>query len=236
MVLTAAQITSFFEDPNQMALSNATRTQLNVEGIVTVDDLLDFDKDSLDQVANNLRSPGGGAQPFVFGAKSHKRLLVATKLVKYYHTVGRTLTANNMQWTHLIRNFEEQWKALEDRKSEDEPDTPLISKDLPVIKWVEAFRDHLHRCIGSRCVPLAYVIRDDVNVPAAVPTLATNQPYLTEHGSIESELIARADHGHGLFRNDNAQVYYKLEEATRGTQYAATIKPFQRRRGGREAF
>ena len=236
MVLTVAQITSFFQGAAQMAIPSATRTQLSVEGIKTVNDLLDFDKDSLDQVANNLRRPGGGASPFVFGAKSHKRLLVATKLVKFYNTVGRTLSAENMQWNHVMRNFEEQWKALEDRKSEDAPDTPLISKDLPVIKWVEAFRDHLHRCIGSRCVPLAYVIRDDTDVPAVVPTLATNQPYSTEHGSIEFELIARADHGHGLFRDDNAQVYYKLEEATRGTQYAATIKPFQRRRSGREAF
>ena len=236
MVLTAAQITSFFQTATQMAIPNETRTQLSVEGIKTVDDLLDFDKDSLDQVANNLRRPGGGASPFVFGAKSHKRLLVATKLVKFYHTVGRTLSSDNMQWTHVMRNFEEQWKALEDRKSEDAPDTPLISKDLPVIKWVEAFRDHLHRCIGSRCVPLAYVIRDVTDVPEVVPTLATDQPYSTEHGSIEFELIARADHEHGLFRDDNAQVYYKLEEATRGTQYAATIKPFQRKRSGREAF
>ena len=39
-----------------------------------------------------------------------------------------------------------------------------------------------------------------------------------------------------MYRDDNAQVYYKLEEATRGTQYAATIKPFQKRRNGREAF
>ena len=46
-------------------------------------------------------------------------------------------------------------------------------------------------------------------------------------------MIARADHTNGFYRDDNAQVYYKLEEATRGTQYAATIKPFQRRRNGR---
>ena len=66
MVLTVAQITSFFQGAAQMAIPNATRTQLSVEGIKTVNDLLDFDKDSLDQVANNLRRPGGGASPFVF--------------------------------------------------------------------------------------------------------------------------------------------------------------------------
>ena len=49
--------------------------------------------------------------------------------------------------------------------------------------------------------------------------------------SLEDDLLV-----HELKRDDNAQVYYKLEEATRGTQYAATIKPFQKRRNGREAF
>ena len=59
MVLTAGQTTAFFEDAGQMAIPHATRLQLAVEGITSVDDLLDFDKDSLDQVANNLQQPGG---------------------------------------------------------------------------------------------------------------------------------------------------------------------------------
>ena len=53
MVLTVTQTTAFFENPGQMAIPHATRVQLAVEGITTVDDLLDFDKDLLDQVASN---------------------------------------------------------------------------------------------------------------------------------------------------------------------------------------
>ena len=71
MVLTNTQITAFFTSNAQMALPAATFNQLSVEGIQTVDDLLDFDKDSLDQVANNLRRPAGGVGLFTFGAKSH---------------------------------------------------------------------------------------------------------------------------------------------------------------------
>ena len=59
--------------------------QLQAEGITLVSDLADFNKDSLQQLADNLRHPGGripdpnpAAQarstiptpPFVFGAKS----------------------------------------------------------------------------------------------------------------------------------------------------------------------
>ena len=162
MVLTNQQTTAFFEDAAQMGLPNETVVQLAVEGIATVYDLADFDKDTLQAVADNLRRPAGrianpdpaaapGATiptpPFVFGAKSHSRLLVATDLVKYYNTVGRELTAANIRWTHVMKNFEIQWKALKKRKDEDAPDTPKITRSLPVIRWTEAFKDFLSRVI-----------------------------------------------------------------------------------------
>ena len=87
MVLTAAQTTTFFEHAEQMGIPHATVMQLQSEGITLVSDLADFDKDSLQQLADNLRHPGGrvldpnpGAPPgstiptppFVFSAKSQK--------------------------------------------------------------------------------------------------------------------------------------------------------------------
>ena len=50
MVLTAGQVTSFFEDANQMALKNRIRVNsLVAEGIVTVDELKEWDGDDWDQ-------------------------------------------------------------------------------------------------------------------------------------------------------------------------------------------
>ena len=251
MVFTAAQTTAFFEQDAQMGLPNATVVELQNEGITTVNDLVDFDKDTIKQVSENLRRPAGripdpdpGAAPgatiptppFVFGAKSQKRLIVAADAVRYYETVGRPLTAANMAWNPVLRNFAEQWKALVDRKDEEEPDVPKISNGLPIIKWTEAFTDYLHRVIGVRMIPLAYVIRDEENVPAVVPPLAPGAPHSVEHGSVEAELIARSSHANALYREDNAEVYYKLEEATRATSYAASIKPFQRAKNGRGAW
>jgi hypothetical protein len=224
---------------------------MQAEGITNVQDLADFDKDSLQQLADNLRKPGGrvpdpnpNAAPgatiptpaFVFGAKSQKRLFVATDLIKYYDATGRDYTAANLQWTNVMKNFEIQWKALKVKQKEDPPETPKISKALPVIKWTEAFRDFLNRVIGVRTIPLCYVIRDNVNVPVVAPALAQNQPHSNEHESVEGELVERASHEHALFRDDNASVYHFLEEATRSTAYAASIKPFQRRKDGRGAW
>ena len=161
---------------------------------------------------------------------------MACDLIRYYETVGRDLTAANIQWNQVISNFEIQWKALKDRKDEDDPDVPKITKALPIIKCTEAFQDFLNRVIGARMIPLAYVIQIDPQVPGLAPPLAANEPHSTEHGSVEGELIARAAHTHALFRDDNSVVYYHLEEATRGTSYAASIKPFQRGKDGRGAW
>ena len=234
-----------------MAIPAATVAQLANEGIATVLDLTEFDKETFKQVVDNLRNPGGrvpnpdpGAAPgstiprppFVFGAKSHRRLMAACDLVRFYDTIGRGLTAANILWDPVIRNFEQQWQALKDRKENDEPEVPKISKTLPIIKWVEAFHDYCHRKVGVRTIPRAYVIREKENVPAACPPLATNLPHSEEHGSVEGDLVNRASHTHPLFRDDNADVYYDIEIAVRSTQYAASIKPFQRAKNGRGAF
>ena len=47
MVLTAAQTTTFFESPDQMGIPHATMMQMQQEGIQTVADLADFEKQSL---------------------------------------------------------------------------------------------------------------------------------------------------------------------------------------------
>ena len=251
MVLTAAQTTTFFEHTDQMGIPHATMLQLQSEGITLVSDLADFNKDSLQQLADNLRRPGGhvpdpypAAQPgstiptppFVFGAASQRHIAVACDLVKYYITVGCDLTVAILQWNTAMKIFDIQWTTLKEKKGDDSPETPKISKALPVIKWTEAFQDFLNRKIGNCNIPLAYIIRDEPNPPAVAPPLAPGQPHSTEHGSVEAELIAWALHTHALFRNDNSDLYFLLEEATQGTQYAASIKPFQRHRDGNGAW
>ena len=97
-----------------MGVQHATVIQLALEGIQTVEDLADFNKEALQQLADNLRRPGGRVPnpnpgeaagstiptpAFGFGAKSQKSLGIACELVWYYNTVGRDLTAANMRGT-----------------------------------------------------------------------------------------------------------------------------------------
>jgi hypothetical protein len=133
----------------------------------------------------------------------------------------------------VTKTFEIQWKALKDKKEEDTPDVPKITKTCPIIKWTEAVTDFLDRVIGVRTIPLCYIIREEVQLPAVTPPLATDQPQSTEHGSVEAELIARSPHQHPLFRGDNANIYHYLEEATRYLHQALpTCQGWQRRLDG----
>jgi hypothetical protein len=96
MPLTAAQRTAFFENADQMGIPQATVVQLQAEGIAGVEDLTDFDKETIEQIASNLRRPAGrvpdpnpgaaagatiATPPFAFGAKSQQRLTHATNLI-----------------------------------------------------------------------------------------------------------------------------------------------------------
>ena len=61
MPLTANQRTAFFEAPDQMGIPHAMVAQLHEEGIDGVEDLTDFDKDTIEQIASTLRRPSGRA-------------------------------------------------------------------------------------------------------------------------------------------------------------------------------
>ena len=106
MPLPASQNTAFFTAAGQMGLSNAAFNALNAEGINLVSDLDEFNKEDLEQIAKNIRAPAaGGVAAVVLGAKSLKRLIVACDLVRFYNMVGRPLTAANVKWTHVMKNF-----------------------------------------------------------------------------------------------------------------------------------
>ena len=59
MAITGAHTTLFFKANEQMAIQLLTLAQLRNEGITMINYLGEFDKDTLQQIADNLRRPGG---------------------------------------------------------------------------------------------------------------------------------------------------------------------------------
>ena len=254
MVLTRDQNTAFFTEDEQMALDAATLPGLALEGIALVEDLQDFTEDDFTQVATNLRRPAGTMvnphaanpptlaaparipqTPYVFGAKSMKRLKIAAIAVTYYGSIDREITPNSMHYQRTLIDFYEQWENLIKKGEEETPSTPCITRSLPIIKWTESFEEFLHQVLGVHHVPLSYVIRSSTTV-GAPPNLLNNRSYSDTHGSVEGELIARTSHNTAHYKADNATVFKYIEEATRETRYSASISPFSRRKDGRGAW
>ncbi len=185
-MFTTAQMMAFFMDAAQMAVPLAMRVQLVVEGVATVDNLMEFDDDTLKQLFENLKKPGGtipapGARGvviatpvFVLGAKSQQHLKTAMHAARCHEMVGCDLTPGNMHWDQVLKNFQESHKALSDRKDEETPKVPMITKALPIMRWTEVMRDHLHQIVGARMAPLSYVIHDNETPDAVAPALAVN--------------------------------------------------------------
>ena len=248
MVFTNNQITAFFEANDQMAIPAATRPGLDMEGISDVTDLEDFTEDDLKQVAQNLRKPAGmmadpnnpnvqiPQAPYVLGAKSLKRLKIAAIAVSYYSMINRPLTPQNVHYENCLIDFYEQWENLLKKGEDNEPDTPRITRTLPIIKWTEAFEEFLHQVLGVQSVPLSYIIRLRADVDPTPSPLAFNRAYSDEHGSVAGELIARTSHQTVHYTSDNQRVYQYIEEATRETKYHSSIAPFSRRKDGRGAW
>ena len=250
MVFTNTQITSFFEDRDQMGLSNRTRVYLQGEGITDPSDLLEFvDKDAWLQIVETCKRPpqvpGPGAppnpalvsqQPFQLPAKSLLRLKVASKVVEYYDRTERTLTASSMMWSRLA-NFKVEWDTLVDRKKKnDELTLPTVTKSLPIVPFFEAYDTFVEEFIGQAGCPLKWIYRENDNVVIPAPAQMPDQPYSVEHGSVAGEMVARLSHANPLYRVDNATGYSQLVTATLGTAYASTIAPFKRSRDGRGAL
>ena len=118
----------------------------------------------------------------------------------------------------------------------DNPDIPKITNYMKVFKWTQAFGDYLNRIIGNHTIPLSYVFHEKVTVPVHASPLVLGQPHSEYHLSIEAELVTRESHTHALYLDYNSLVYYKLDEATQSTPYAASINPFQRPKDGRAAW
>jgi hypothetical protein len=167
----AAQLTSFFEGQDYMALTNRMRFQLALEGITVPDVFIDFDADGLEGIFLNLQKPpkvpATGAAAIAAGrlrkimayevsAKSKMRLKGAQKIVKFYENVGRDLDPQNMTWL-VIKRFLEQWKALMERKKEDFGLPPKLTKHHPVHKWMESMVLYLGQKVGVRNAPLSYM-------------------------------------------------------------------------------
>ena len=223
MPITNAQTVAFFTDAAQMGLSARTRAFLQTEGIDSVADLGEFTTTAdWKQIVDNARKPpmipdpNNAAnqihqEPFRIPTKSLNRLRVAVRAVKHYEETSRELTAAMMTWDPRLKNFERQWKALEEAADKDGDEMPKVGRTLGIVKYLESYENYATTVFGVRNCRLSYVIREDAVVPGQAPPLEVNSPHSAQFGSISGDRVARLSHNDPLFRDDEAVVFDHLE-------------------------
>ena len=143
-----------------------------------------------------------------------------------------------MAYSSVLATFKIEHEAYLSVKDEDDAKVPKINdkgNDRKIIRWTPIFKDCLSSSFGSRG-PLIYVLREDPEVPDEVINPLIPSYCYGVSGSLIAELESRLSHSGPIFKNDDATVYMKIEEAARGTSVESTIKSFSRRKDGRGAF
>ena len=232
----------FKENEIKMALKNVRQGIPTIAGIPAIPRQVDS-RGNVTQAAVRAVPAIQGTPPVLIPARSASRLFIASIAYHYYIDTARDVTPQNMHYNNVLKDFYIEWQALEQMEKQDAPKLPTLSKTNTPLKWCESFKHYLYATFGVRKIPLVYVIRESADVTPE----SGNDPNVTydplqqgkaygNSGSVLDDLIARASHTHPLFKSDNATVYGAIEEATRGSVYVTTIKPFARRKDGRGAW
>ena len=85
------------------------------------------------------------------------RLHADRKAAKYSEMIYRDLNPANLRWS-VLKNIEEQWDALVERKYSYDPIVPNITKGISVPKCLESFYLYLGTVVGKRGIPLYYMV------------------------------------------------------------------------------
>ena len=129
------------------------------EGVLTVDDLDDFEDLDWDKIGENLHAPPLPDQanagqvivqnPFVMGARSTKRLKIAAAAVRFYKATDRAIDHGMMKWSTLT-NFETQKKAISTKKHQINPEVAKLGTNTIVHKSADSFLIFSGKIVGQR--------------------------------------------------------------------------------------
>ena len=240
------------------AMRNFLTSQLNVADDDQADLFIDEGFDSfsafvifldtdIHYLCTSLRKPGGTIQDpgnvnktisnpgSTVRQTTEMQLKFTCRAAKYFVNIGRTPTSTNLSWS-----FVKQFRFPDDIIEKHQPpqDQQPISSSLPIVKWVEYFEEYLRRVLGVDDIPLTYIVRKERNIPALVddPIVTGGAPYSTSYTSFFDEMIARSKLAGAAYNENNSRVFVLLSDAVTNSVHSTTLRPFAKRRDGREAF
>lgn len=120
-----------------------------------------------------------------------------------------------MGYINSLSAFKIEYEAYEKLQKEKAPAVPDVKDSdsvKKIIKWVPILMEYMSRTYGIKG-PLAYVLREIIEVPPEVEDPLLVNDYFGTSGGLQPELIARLSHGDAHYRSDNKTVYLAIEKA-----------------------
>lgn len=202
------------------------------QGIV-LNTLVNFGDDECRTLCQTLRKPGGTILiPAAAGAPAQRvpnpgvavsaqaeiNLKTACFMARHYDRIDRDLTAAEITAQAMVR-FNVYRR---DQAEYKEPSVLLkLKKGDKMVRWFEAFADHLHLYNGSDGRPLSYIIRDVAAVPLAAHDPAFGDPG-SRYTTLRDEIRCRASHIGERFALDNARVLSLIRESLEDFEHVLT--------------
>ena len=216
------------------------------QGLGTLDEFRFLKDDDVEALCKTLQSPGDtianpdaavAGQParvrnpgFLVSLRAEQNLKLMCYFIRFKHQTSRVIAPADIDLNSV--------RALRDHREWEKDHSDVEPPEINARNWpatIEAIEEYLRGCLGSSGIPLSYIIREDVDIPAADPP--------NGYPSLQDELVARAPINNPAnnnrtrqFRNDNIKVWEKISAITRDHECWTYVRPAQQARDGRAAF
>ena len=229
---------------NEVGLSDAAATQLQTShGIDLLNTFQSFSAKDIDDICSTARKPGGTMEhpdstrttPFsdilnpgvTVPAIVAKLLKLCVYGAKYRRRLSRSL--NFVALTQAELNKFDAMQTIEEAHVNLPDLSPPSSRDS-MTRWLECLESHLLQTNGIYGVPLAYIVRDTVDVPPHLTHPATT------YASRKLELITRYPHGTVEYDEDDKSVWGILQRTLVSHVSYSSIRRYCNQEQGREAY
>jgi hypothetical protein len=229
--------------------ATAATVVVDEQGMDSCKELCYLTDDKVEGLCQVVQKPGGtipnpnaavAGQPAVISnpgtvilKRAENNLKLACHFICHYAHISHAvvvamITLNGVRAMHPLKQQEE------DHEDPEPPENLINAKDWP--KTFEGLLEYFRTCLGATKIPLVYVIRDNIEVPAEADDPATN--YLMP----QDKMIARApiQDAAGIFMahyiTDQETVWEKLVSLTRDHTCWTYVKPAQHARDGRAGY
>jgi hypothetical protein len=244
MAVALAALNNYFNDPMGI-VDPQIRVALNNQGLQSFDDFLTLSEKDLSELCSNIRKPGGtipnpvhdpaapvaGIPPTIpnpgiqFGHVYEKRF----KMLRYYllhlQRIQRPFGAAQATLARLTICY----RLKESEEDAEEVDLPGKLTCTDKVREVLEDMDNYLLCkLGSSGLPLAYVVRETVALPA--DDLGYGQPTVSE------EMLMRGPHTGMYYELDNREIWQMIRHVTHGGPGWSWVQGHQRTSNGRQAY